>query len=354
MKRLIEILLISILLFSLAFFAGCKDEAEANEPNEIIVLKGMRHAWQEEGWNRIDYEPKPYKPKETYTAEELDEIYKDEPALGRLAKDLWGVGEGRIKIIEPNEPEITHTTLEIPDPNDDIWIDYDPYPTTMTLPRYTFEGMDFKEEITLKLGGGSEIVCNVTERLFWARMYGALSGKAPTEEVTLRFKPEPNEPNEPITSIHISMISDDFEEFNKIYIGTDSEIKEALLKDGVIAKPNEPDEIATKIYEGQKFRYKDRLYIFDSERFILIENETTTEPNEPEEGSIIVENDKGDYVFIKPKSNQFGIPTWPDYIELDKDLIYFVPDDNDEWTIGDGVEVILIHKGTRIYFKEDE
>jgi len=53
--------------------------------------------------------------------------------------------------------------------------------------------------------------------------------------------PEPNEPPEPITSIHISMISDDFEEFNKIYIGTDSEIKEALLKDGVIAKPNEPD-----------------------------------------------------------------------------------------------------------------
>jgi len=100
---------------------------------------------------------------------------------------------------KPNEPEITHTTLEIPDPNDDIWLDfdYDPYPTTVTLPRYTFEGMDFKEEITLKLGGGSEIVCNVTERLFWVRMYGALSGKAPTEEVSLRFKPEPNKPNEP-------------------------------------------------------------------------------------------------------------------------------------------------------------
>jgi len=175
MKRLIEILLISILLFSLAFFAGCKDEAEAKEhiEGQIVNLDKLYI------FNGYDYvpiksdKPKPYKPKETYTAEELDEIYKDEPALGILAKRMWGV------------------------------------------------------------------------------------------------EPPP-------------------------------------------------------------------------------------EPNEPEEGSIIVENDKGDYVFIKPKSNQFGIPTWPDYIELDKDLIYFVPDDNDEWTIGDGVEVILIHKGTRIYFKEDE
>ncbi len=34
----------------------------------------------------------PNEPK-TYTAEELDEIYKDEPALGRLAKSMWGLAE---------------------------------------------------------------------------------------------------------------------------------------------------------------------------------------------------------------------------------------------------------------------
>ena len=38
-----------------------------------------------------------------YTAEELDEIYKDEPALGRLAKHLYGYDY----MSEPNEPEET-------------------------------------------------------------------------------------------------------------------------------------------------------------------------------------------------------------------------------------------------------
>ena len=41
-------------------------------------------------------EPEPNEPELTYTAEELDEIYKDEPSLGRLVKDLYGVGEGRL------------------------------------------------------------------------------------------------------------------------------------------------------------------------------------------------------------------------------------------------------------------
>lgn len=209
MKK-IEILIVVIVLFLLAFVFGCKDKAEAEwrttkevtiDPNVYDIIRTN----QEIEALEIKIEEKDrilrnlYRESnetKTYTAEELDEIYKDEPALGRLAKDLWGVGEGRIKIVEPNEPEITHTTLSIPDPNDAIWIDfdYDPYPTTVTLPRYTFEGIDFKEEITLELGGGSEIVCNVTENLFWTRMYVALSGKAPTEKVTLRFKPEPNEP----------------------------------------------------------------------------------------------------------------------------------------------------------------
>lgn len=44
-----------------------------------------------------------------YTAKELDEIYKDEPALGQVAKKLWGV-------YEPNEPE----NMTIVDPDSEL------------------------------------------------------------------------------------------------------------------------------------------------------------------------------------------------------------------------------------------
>lgn len=78
-------------------------------------------------------EPNESEPSEsmtTYTAEELDEIYKDEPALGRLAKDLWGVGEGRIKITDLNEP--MKYSLPIP-----TWPDYIELEKDLVL-RYDF------------------------------------------------------------------------------------------------------------------------------------------------------------------------------------------------------------------------
>jgi len=103
---------------------------------------------------------------------------------------------------------------------------------------------------------------------------------------------EPNEPNEPITSIHISMISDDGEVFNKTYIGTESQIREALLKDGVIAEPNEPKK----------------------------------------------------YSFPLP------IPTWPDYIELDKGLEIEMP--YKMWYGNVPLKHFIFPKGTKIYFKE--
>lgn len=48
------------------------------------------------------------------------------------------------------------------------------------------------------------------------------------------------------------------------------------------------------------------------------------------------------------------IPTWPQYIELEKDLVCFPPDDNDVCTVGDGIEWLLLTKGTKIYFKEQD
>jgi len=52
---------------------NCQTYVPITEPNDI----------------KIDY-------KKHYTASELDEIYKDNPSLGRLAKDLHGVGEGKL------------------------------------------------------------------------------------------------------------------------------------------------------------------------------------------------------------------------------------------------------------------
>jgi len=74
------------------------------------------------------------------------------------------------------------------------------------------------------------------------------------------------------------------------------------------------------------------------------------EPNEPE---VITEG----YTFYiwepdEPQKVSLDfIPTWPDYIELEKDLMFFTPDDNDVCTVGDGEEYIMMPKGTKIYFK---
>lgn len=48
------------------------------------------------------------------------------------------------------------------------------------------------------------------------------------------------------------------------------------------------------------------------------------------------------------------IPTWPEYIELEKDMMYFIPDDNNSSTVGDGIECELMPKGTKIYFRENK
>ena len=87
---------VALILLSYAV-CGCREKAEATEPNEPHDAMTICDKCPHFGWSE---EPKPNEPKLTYTIEELDEIYKDEPALGKLAKRLWGFGEP-----EPNEPE---------------------------------------------------------------------------------------------------------------------------------------------------------------------------------------------------------------------------------------------------------
>lgn len=94
MKKLIEILIVVVVLFMLAFAFGCKDKVEARA--KVIYNRALTDTEVAQIYDDPFYEPN--EPKLTYTEEELDEIYKDEPALGKLVKSLYG-------FIEPSEPE---------------------------------------------------------------------------------------------------------------------------------------------------------------------------------------------------------------------------------------------------------
>ena len=74
-------------IFSNTLFPTCPDYTEPNEPEYINTTK-------------------------FYTEEELEEIYKDEPALGKLAKALYGYEA------ESNEPEFEIVSFELADPNE--------------------------------------------------------------------------------------------------------------------------------------------------------------------------------------------------------------------------------------------
>lgn len=221
--------------------------------------------------------------------------------------------------------------------------------------------------------------------------------------------------------------------------------------DYFIELTTEPNElIATKVYEGQLFKYKDKVYIFVNGEFILITDESIPalskpEPNEPtnyidansyEDSGNYLEDEQNEpqitdnqqeiskwqeaYPFIslapneliesckhrnriycsvggcdcwtcmdcgktspettffpiaKPDWECLGcgkripiheshfclrqyIPTWPDYIELDKDLVLRYdfpepPEPNDPLVIHAPSEFIIISRGTKIYFKEN-
>lgn len=91
-----------------------------------------------------DSEPEePCEPK-FYTTEELDRIFKDEPALGSLAKDLHGIGE--------------HTVLFIPTAPDYIEL-----PKTLLIEGNikcsNWSGIDFTRYNILRLDKGTRIYC---------------------------------------------------------------------------------------------------------------------------------------------------------------------------------------------------
>ena len=120
-------------------------------------------------------------------------------------------------------------------------------------------------------------------------------------------------------------------------------------------EPNEP--IATKIIEGQLFYDKregiepeKRMWIFDGDRFNRLDDITTPEPNEPEGLIYIWEPNEPQKVSLD------FIPTWPDFIKLEKDLMIIWP--NEPFDI-DEVQYnyqpqIYISKGTKIYFKDED
>ena len=85
---------------------------------------------------------------------------------------------------------------------------------------------------------------------------------------------------------------------------------------------------------------------------ISLANSEHSEPNESEATS--------DWIFIvdvnAPKKFSLDfIPIWPDYVELEKDLVlrYDFPEPNNPMIIHVPSDEWLIKKGTKIYFKED-
>lgn len=252
MKRLIEILLISILLFSLAYI-GCKDEAEANEPtlefppySTAPTMEGT--IWLEseaipppsifyyDGEKNIEYIPKP-EPNEPESANNWIEAVKRWPNAQGYITDNFGNTSplGETKFIEPppepNEPEISEL----------------------------------------------RIICN-------CGMIYDIRGKE------LSYK-----------SRH-TLLTDFVKAMNpNINVAYTAEELDEIYKDepelGILAK---------------------RLWGYG----------TPPEPNEPQKVSLGF------------------IPTWPDYIELDKDL----------WIVDETEYGIMMRfcKGTKIYFKEDE
>jgi len=73
------------------------------------------------------------------------------------------------------------------------------------------------------------------------------------------------------------------------------------------------------------------------------------EPNEPEPNEPIELKFGGDNM-------TWSVPTWPEYIELEKDLVlrYDFPEPNNPLEIHIPYQKYVIGRGTKIYFKEDE
>lgn len=139
------------------------------------------------------------------------------------------------------------------------------------------------------------------------------------------------------------------------WMSDDIEAKNIAIcpSDERVWEPNEPKAISFKIDVGDNsVEFIDCTFTFD-------------EPNEPEckhAGHSLYGYSGSDDVFCSGcnkaiKSEPFTsvlqfIPTYPDYIELEKDLWLDERHKSDPNDTGSGYDYVMIEKGTRIYFKE--
>ena len=103
------------------------------------------------------------------------------------------------------------------------------------------------------------------------------------------------------------------------------------------------------------------LYCIGAGGDVELIHEQEVEINEPNIKVVsieVVEPDEPDFVLtfceatmsLPYKANLFDfIPTWPDYIELEKDLVIHRPGKTENEFI-----VMYFHKGTHIYFRDDD
>lgn len=113
-----------------------------------------------------------------------------------------------------------------------------------------------------------------------------------------------------------------------------------------------------KLEEYHKPFDPNELILIDANSYEEFGNyEPPPEPNEPKLNAItkLAYTDEPKFLIWnkeikkwewKPLKYSLPIPTWPDYIELEKDL-YIVTAESNTW-------FIWLNKGTKIYFKEDE
>ena len=125
--------------------------------------------------------------------------------------------------------------------------------------------------------------------------------------------------------------------------GNDTEILNFSLGDGEIICSKPPKEAVEIIYKTFNGSYGSDKYDLPI-RFL--------EPNEPE-FVLDHENVLPSIDYMLPDEPDFClqqyIPTWPDYIELKKDLVIHRPGKTKNEFI-----VSYFHKGTHIYFRDDD
>ena len=269
---------------------------------------------------------------------------------------------------EPNEG------IVIIDPNfTGIDMDWEPdYPIDLRLCGNDANYVEFKA------GKDNEIVCDSTREKYLKILYQSLTGKEPNRPVTLGFE-EPNEPEDIIATFdseRFRLIVDDqdwqcttcgqlfdsFEERISHYC-LDPKVKELTL--GIIRE-------AIQGFINQGYTLDHNAASEGRIEFI--------EPNEPECnhdrivgfsqgfhssstwcavcGDTIKTYELGDPNAVlhyhepepEPMKYSLPIPTWPDYIELEKDLIFNALPYDPNYP-GNG---IVITKGTKIYFSEKD